>query len=294
VAIVLPYFIPLLFLMSLLEDIGYLARASFLMDRFMHRIGLHGNSVSPFILGFGCNVPAVVSTRILGSRRDRIITTLLIPFIPCSARTTIILALVAFYLGPFWALGFYIFNILLLGVLGRILSFFYKEPTPGLILEIPTLKIPSVKNMVRKTYVQLKAFIKFAWPILIAGSVVLALMQYFQLDKYVNFVLSPLVEKALGLPQELGVTLVFGFLRKELSLVMMLQALGVNYQDLMTVITHQQMIIFVAFISFFIPCLSTVAIIWREIGRKIALLSVALNTSVAVVISLVIRLILKI
>jgi ferrous iron transport protein B len=293
VAIVLPYFIPLLFLMSLLDDIGYLARASFLMDTFMHRIGLHGNSVSPFILGFGCNVPAVVSTRILGTRRDRIITTLLIPFIPCSARTTIILALVAFYLGPFWALGFYVFNIFLLGILGRILSFFYKEPSPGLILEIPGLKMPSLGNMARKTYVQLKAFIKFAWPILIAGSVVLALMQYFQLDKYVNVVLSPLVEKALGLPQELGVTLVFGFLRKELSLVMMLQALGVNYQDLMNVITQQQLIIFVVFISFFIPCLSTVAIIWKEIGRKIALLSVALNTAVAVVISLVIRLILK-
>ncbi|UCE42891.1 MAG: ferrous iron transport protein B [Candidatus Aminicenantes bacterium] len=293
IAIVLPYFIPLLFLMSLLEDIGYLARASFLMDTFMHRIGLHGNSVSPFILGFGCNVPAVVSTRILGSRRDRIITTLLIPFVPCSARTTIILALVAFYLGPLWALGFYVFNIFLLGVLGRILSFFYKQPSPGLILEIPTLRLPSVKNMARKTFVQLKAFVKFAWPILIAGSVVLALMQYFQLDKYVNLVLSPLVGKALGLPEELGVTLVFGFLRKELSLVMMLQALGVNYQDLMNVITYQQMIIFVVFISFFIPCLSTVAIIWREVGRKIALLSIALNTGVAVVISLVMRLILK-
>jgi ferrous iron transport protein B len=292
-AIVLPYFIPLLFMMSLLEDIGYLARASFLMDTFMHRIGLHGNSVSPFILGFGCNVPAVISTRILGSRRDRIITTLLIPFVPCSARTTIILALVAFYLGPFWALGFYVFNIFLLGALGRILSFFFKEPSPGLILEIPSLKLPSLKNMTRKTFVHLKAFIKFAWPILIAGSVVLALMQYFQLDGYVNIALSPLVEQALGLPQELGVTLVFGFLRKELSLVMMLQALGVNYQDLMNAISYQQMVIFVVFISFFIPCLSTVAIIWKEIGRKIALLSVALNTAVAVVISLAIRLILK-
>ena len=293
VAIVLPYFVPLLFLMALLEDIGYLARASFMMDTFMHRIGLHGNSVSPFILGFGCNVPAVVSTRILGSRRDRIITILLIPFIPCSARTTIILALVAFYLGPFWALGFYIFNIFLLGVLGRILSFFFREPSPGLILEIPSLKMPSLKNMARKTFVHLKAFIKFAWPILIAGSIVLAIMQYFQLDKYVNLILSPLVKTALGLPQELGVTLVFGFLRKELSLVMMLQALGTSYQDLMNVITYQQMVIFVVFISFFIPCLSTVAIIWREIGRKIALLSVALNTGVAVVISLVMRLILK-
>jgi ferrous iron transport protein B len=141
--IVLPYFIPLLIFMSLLEDVGYMARAGFLLDTFMHRIGIHGNSVAPFILGFGCNVPAVIATRILRSRKDRIITSLLIPFIPCSARTTIILALVAFYLGPFWALGFYVFNILLVVSLGKLLSFFFKESSPGLILEIPSLKIPS-------------------------------------------------------------------------------------------------------------------------------------------------------
>ncbi len=293
VAIVLPYFIPLLFLMSLLEDIGYLARASFLMDTFMHKIGLHGNSVSPFILGFGCNVPAVISTRILESRRDRIITSLLIPFVPCSARTTIILALIAFYLGPLWALGFYVFNIFLIGFLGRIISLFFKDPSPGLILEIPTLKMPSLKNMAKKTYVQLKAFVKFAWPILIAGSVVLALMQFFNLDRWVNLILSPLVEKALGLPQELGVTLIFGFLRKELSLVMMLQALGVNYQDLMSVVSQQQLVVFAVFISFFIPCLSTVAILWREIGRGVALISMALNTAVAFIISLIVRLFFK-
>jgi len=293
VAIVLPYFIPLLFLMSLMEDIGYLARASFLMDTFMHRIGLHGNSVSPFILGFGCNVPAVVSTRILESRRDKIITSLLIPFVPCSARTTIILALIAFYLGPIWALGFYIFNIFLLGLLGRIISLFFKDPSPGLILEIPTLKIPSVKNMASKTYVRLKSFIKFAWPILIAGSVVLALLQFFHLDRYINLILSPLVEKALGLPKELGVTLVFGFLRKELSLVMMLQALGVSYQGLMSVVSQQQIVVFAIFISFFIPCLSTVAILWKEIGKGIALLSMALNTAVAFILSLLARLIIK-
>jgi ferrous iron transport protein B len=293
VAIVLPYFIPLLFLMSLLEDIGYLARASFLMDTFMHKIGLHGNSVSPFILGFGCNVPAVISTRILESRRDRIITSLLIPFVPCSARTTIILALIAFYLGPFWALGFYVFNIFLLGFLGRIISLFFKDPSPGLILEIPTLKMPSLKNMAGKTYVQLKSFLKFAWPILIAGSVVLALLQFFHLDRLVNVILSPLVEKALGLPQELGVTLVFGFLRKELSLVMMLQALGVNFHELMSVVSQQQLVVFVVFISFFIPCLSTVAILWKEIGRGIALISMALNTAVAFLISLIVRMIFK-
>jgi ferrous iron transport protein B len=291
VALVLPYFLPLLFLMSFLEDIGYLARAGFLMDTFMHRIGLHGKSVSPFILGFGCNVPAIVSTRILESRRDRIITSLMIPFIPCSARTTIILALVAFYLGPLWALGFYLFNILLLGILGRVISLFFKTPSPGLILEIPSLKIPSLKSMASKTYFQLKLFLKFAWPILIAGSVVLGLLQFFHFDRYINVILSPLVEKALGLPQELGVTLVFGFLRKELSLIMMLQALDVSYTDLMTIVSRQQIIVFTVFISFFIPCLSTVAILWKEIGKKVALLSMALNTGVAVILSLIVRII---
>jgi ferrous iron transport protein B len=293
-AIVLPYFVPLLFLMSILEDIGYLARASFLMDTFMHRIGLHGKSVSPFILGFGCNVPAIISTRMLGSRRDRILTTLLIPFVPCSARTTIILALVAFYLGPIWALGFYIANILLIGLLGRIISLFFKSPSPGLILEIPSIKVPSLKNIAKKTYVQLMAFVKFAWPVLIVGSVVLGLMQFFRLDNTVNLILSPFVEKLMGLPRDLGVTLVFGFLRKELSLVMMLQALGVSYQEVMTAITKDQLIIFTVFISFFIPCLSTVAIIWKEIGRRIALLSMGLNISVAIVLSLITRLIIGI
>ncbi len=292
VAIVLPYFLPLLFLMAALEDFGYLARAGFLLDAFMHRIGLHGKSVSPFILGFGCNVPAVVSTRILESRRDRVLTSLLIPFIPCSARTTIVLALVAFYLGPLWAMGFYVMNILIVALLGWIISRFLKEPSPGLILEIPSLKAPRPGAILRKTWLQVHSFIRFAWPLLIAGSLVLSLLGYFRADGWINSVLAPLVVKGLGLPQELGVTLVFGFLRKELSLIMMLQALGVDYQSLMTVISREQIVVFTVFVSFFIPCLSTCAILWKEIGRKWAVLSVGLSVGVALVLSWAVRLIL--
>jgi len=291
IAIVLPYFIPLLLLMSLLEDTGYLSRVGFLMDTLMHHIGLHGKSVSPFILGFGCNVPAVTSTRILESRRDKIITSLLIPFIPCSARTTIILALVAFYLGPVWAIGFYFFNMILVAVLGRVISLFFKAPSPGLILEIPSLKIPTLSNMIKKVYFQLKSFIGFAWPILIVGSMVLGLLQFLHLDETINVILSPVIKHALGLPEELGVTLIFGFLRKELSLIMMLQALGVDYNQILTVVSQQQIIVFTVFLSFFIPCLSTVAIIWKEIGRKWALVSILLNTSVALLVSFIARLI---
>ena len=292
VAIVLPYFLPLLFLMSALEDFGYLARAGFLLDAFMHRIGLHGKSVSPFILGFGCNVPAIVSTRILESHRDRVLTSLLIPFIPCSARTTIVLALIAFYLGPFWAMGFYAANILVVALVGWVVSRFMKEPSPGLILEIPSLKAPRLSSIVRKTWLQVLSFVKFAWPLLIGGSLVLSLLNYFRADRWINDVLAPLVVKGLGLPHELGVTLVFGFLRKELSLIMMLQALGVDYQSLMTVISREQIIVFTVFISFFIPCLSTFVILWKEIGKKWAFISAGLSIAVALTLSWIVRIVL--
>ncbi len=288
-AIVFPYFIPLLLLMGLLEDSGYLARAAFLLDTFMHYLGLHGKSVPLFILGFGCNVPAIMATRILESRRDRLMTVLLVPFIPCAARTTIILALVAFLLGPWWALGFYFFNLLVIAVLSSILSRVFKYSSPGLILEIPSLRWPSFSNMFKKMYFNLAEFVRFAWPILIGGSILLSLMSFIRFDRLMNSVLSPLVSGLLGLPESLGVTLIFGFLRKELSLLMMFQALGTDIGSLLSVISRTQLLIFVAFVNFFIPCLSTLAIIWKEMGRRVAFLSVLLNLSVAVAVSLVIR-----
>lgn len=291
VAIVFPYFIPLLLLMGFLEDIGYLARAGFLMDAFMHRIGLHGKSVPLFILGFGCNVPAIMATRILESRRDRIITALLIPFIPCAARTTIILALVAFLLGPWWALGFYLVNIIVVAVLGAVLTRIFRYSSPGLILEIPELRWPSLKNILQKTFYNLKEFIRFAWPILIAGSVFLSLLSYLNFDRLVNSILALLVSGLLGLPRELGVTLIFGFLRKELSLLMMFQALGVNFDNLLQAISRAQLLTFVTFVNFFIPCLATLAILWKELGRRIAMISLALNLTLAVLMSWLVRLV---
>ncbi|HSA94855.1 MAG TPA: nucleoside recognition domain-containing protein, partial [Acidobacteriota bacterium] len=127
---------------------------------------------------------------------------------------------------------------------------------------------------------------------LIGGSLVLSLLSFVHADRWINDVLAPLVVRGLGLPHELGVTLVFGFLRKELSLIMMLQALGVDYRNLMTVITREQLVVFTVFISFFIPCLSTCAILWKEIGRKWALVATGLSVSVALVLSWLVRLIL--
>jgi ferrous iron transport protein B len=119
----------------------------------------------------------------------------------------------------------------------------------------------------------------------------LSFLSYLRFDWVINAVLSPLVTGLLGLPQSLGVTLIFGFLRKELSLLMMFQALGVGYGQLMAVITKTQLLTFVTFVTFFIPCLSTLSILWKELGKKVAIMSVALNLSAAVVVSWLIRLV---
>jgi ferrous iron transport protein B len=153
------------------------------------------------------------------------------------------------------------------------------------------LKLPRLGNILKKTYFQLRSFVGFAWPLLIAGSVILGLLQSVHADRAINAVLAPLVSGALGLPRELGVTLIFGFLRKELSLIMMLQALGTGYENLLSVITREQLLVFTVFVSFFIPCLSTFAILWKEIGKKIAFLSAGLSIAVAILLSWLIRII---
>ncbi len=119
VAIVLPYLLPFLIGLAVLEDSGYLPRVAFLMDNLMHLLGLHGKSIIPFILGYGCSVPSVMSTRILESPRDRLVVAMLAILIPCSARSVIIFALVAYALGPYWALGVYFFNLVVIALLGR-------------------------------------------------------------------------------------------------------------------------------------------------------------------------------
>jgi small GTP-binding protein len=178
IAIVLPYLIPFLFGLSILEDIGYLPRIAFLMDGLMHRLGLHGKAIVPFILGYGCNVPAVMSTRILEERKDRIIAATLAVLVPCAARLSVVFGLVAFYLGPAWALGIYLFNIFVIALTGRVLTRLLPEDTPGLILEMPAYRIPTLKNITSKTWFRVREFIVEAWPLLILGSLLLAILAY--------------------------------------------------------------------------------------------------------------------
>jgi ferrous iron transport protein B len=265
IGIVLPYLLPFLIGMAILEDVGYLPRMAFLMDAFMHRIGLHGKSILPFVLGYGCNVPAIMATRILETPRDRFITALLATMVPCAARTTIIYALVAYYIGPGAALSVYFLNILVIALTGKVLTYFMPEITPGLILEVPSLKMPSAKVVLAKTWLRMKEFIFIAWPLLIASSAVLSFLEYMKGDKAINSILSPLTS-VLGLPEAVGTTLIFGILRKELSLLMLFQALGT--MDVSAVMSHEQIMVYTLFVLFYVPCVATVAVLSKELGYK--------------------------
>ncbi len=285
-AIVLPYLIPFLFGLGILEDVGYLPRVAFLVDGLMHRLGLHGKAVIPFILGYGCNVPAVMATRILEEPRDRIIAATLATMVPCAARLTVVFGLAAFYLGPGYALGIYALNLFVVAGTGAVLTRLMPEVTPGLILEIPVYRVPTLRAVIAKGYYRVREFVTVAWPVLIAGSVALSLLEFFKLETWINTVFTPLTW-ALGLPASVGTTLIFGVLRKELALVMLRQAL--NTTNVASVLTATQILTFTVFVVFYIPCLATLAALNRELGRRNTIGVAALTTVIALGLALATR-----
>lgn len=284
VAIVLPYLIPFLIGLGLLEDVGYLPRVAFLMDSLMHKMGLHGKSIVPFILGFGCNVPAIMSTRILEDKRERLISAALSTLVPCAARLSVVFGLVAFYLGPLLALGIYLFNLFVIALTAKILSRLVPETSPGLILEMPVYRVPTLRTVFNKAWWRIREFVVEAWPLLIVGSITLAVMNYLNIAIYLNALIWPL-SWLLGLPKEVGVPLIFGVLRKELSLVMLGQALG--SMEFSEVLTPVQMITYAVFVVFYIPCLATMVVIRKELGTKamwwIALMTILIATTASLI-----------
>lgn len=288
-AIVLPYLVPFLIGLGFLEDIGYLTRIAFLMDTLMHRMGLHGKAIVPFILGYGCNVPAVMSTRILEDKRDRFLATALATMVPCAARLSVIFGLAAFYLGPWVAVGIYFYNLLIIAITGRIIASFLPEDSPGLIIEMPVYRLPTLRTVTAKAWFRIREFVFEAWPILIIGSIILALLNFYRITDYIDLLFKPFTW-ALGLPSEVGTPLIFGIFRKELSLIMLAQAFGTT--DFASVLTPEQMISYTIFVVFYIPCVATMVSIKNELGQKNMWLITALSIVVALMAALFIRLLL--
>ncbi len=167
-----------------------------------------------------------------------------------------------------------------------ILTKLLPEDTPGLILEMPAYRIPTLKNVVNKTWFRVREFIVEAWPLLIIGSLLLAFLLYYQLSVYIDALVRPFTW-LLGLPAETGVPLIFGILRKELSLVMLRQALGVN--DFSQALTNLQMLVFTVFVVFYVPCLATLSALRRELGWRSMLAVSALTVVIALSAGLFVR-----
>ncbi|MDR2238991.1 MAG: 50S ribosome-binding GTPase [Zoogloeaceae bacterium] len=280
IGIVVPYMIPLVLLLVALEESGIMHRVAFVVDRGFHHIGLHGGIAVPFLVGLGCNVPAISAAAAITSGRDRVIATWLIAFVPCSARSAIILALGGKYLGGFGVFGIFALTLLLIAALGKLLSTrFAKATAHGMIQEIPPYALPVWSSMLRKTGERTRDIVTIVTPLLIIGSIILALLHYWGADAFINVALTPVTGWWLGLPIVLGVPILFGVLRKELSLLMIYQALGT--QDIVPLLDWVQIATFLIFITFYVPCVSTFAVMLRAVGRRDALLSVALSVGIA-------------
>ncbi|HDQ44479.1 MAG TPA: ferrous iron transport protein B [bacterium] len=285
-AIVLPYLLPFLIGLSLLEDAGYLPRVAFLMDTFMHRIGLHGTAVIPAVLGYGCNVPAVMATRILESPRDRFIATFVATLVPCAARMTIIFGLVGYYLGGLAAFAIYLINLAVIGLSGNLLSRLLPADTPGMIIEIPVYHAPRLRSVAAKTWFRIREFVYIALPLLLAGSLILTLVDHLNWSDLINGLTRP-VTVLLGLPPEVGLTLIFGILRKELSMLMLFQALGTR--DVISVLSAGQIWVFTIFVVFYVPCLATIGALYRQLGAKRTLFVVLYTFVIALMLGLAAR-----
>ena len=155
-----------------------------------------------------------------------------------------------------------------------------------MILEIPAYHIPSIKVALAKTWLRMKEFIFIAWPLLIIGSTVLSLLQYYKTDMFINNFFSPLTS-LLGLPLVVGTTLIFGILRKELSMLMLIQAIGTT--NVIAVMSATQIMTFTIFIIFYVPCAATIAVLWKEIGSKRTLFTIAFTTILAIILATITR-----
>lgn len=265
VSVALPYIVPFYIILSILENSGYLARMAFLTDNIMHRMGLHGKAFIPLILGFGCNVPAVLGTRIMERDRDRFIAGTLATLVPCSARTIVILGLVGAFMGFWPAVSLYIISLAIIFIVGRAMNRFIPGTNPGLIMEIPRLKWPPFRITVKQTWFRLKDFVTFAFPIIAGGSVVLYILEKLGWLSAITSWAAPFTNGVLGLPPVALVVLLFGILRKELALIMLTALL--HTQNLALVMSARQMYVFALIVMLYVPCVSTIAALRREFGR---------------------------
>jgi len=255
-AMVLPYIISFYLVLGLLEDVGYLPRLAVLMDTIMHRLGLHGYSIIPTLLGFGCNVPAILATRILESKRERFIAATLISIaIPCAALQAMIFGLVGERGGQYVAIVYGTLFIVWI-ILGIILNHAVKGFSPELLIEIPPYRLPLWRTVLQKLWMRVYGFLAEAIPIILGAVLVINILYVWGIfDAVANFT-APVVTGLLGLPKEAVTALVIGFLRKDVALGMLAPL----------ALSNEQLVVGSVVLAMFFPCIATFVVLLKELG----------------------------
>jgi len=255
-AMVLPYIAAFYFVLGLLEDAGYLPRLAVLLDSGMHRIGLHGYAIIPTLLGLGCNVPAVMATRILESRRERFIAATLVSVaIPCAALQAMIIGLVGGY-GARYVLLVYGTLFLVWLVLGATLHRLMKGFSPELLIEIPRYRWPLPGFVLRKLWARVHGFLREALPVFFAAIVGINLLYLAGAFDALARAAAPVMTRLLGLPSESVVALAVGFLRKDVALGLLAPL----------ALTPEQLVTASVVLAMSFPCVATFAVLLRELG----------------------------
>jgi len=272
-AMVLPYIISFYLVLGLLEDVGYLPRLGVLMDTIMHRLGLHGYAVIPTLLGFGCNVPAILATRILESKRERFIAATLISIaVPCAALQAMIFGLVGARGVQYVAIVYGTLFVVWI-ILGFILNRAVRGFSPELLIEIPPYRLPPWRTMLTKLWMRTSGFLKEAVPIILGAVLIINILYVLGIfDAIANFT-APVVTGLLGLPKEAVVALVIGFLRKDVALGMLAPL----------ALTAGQLVVGSVVLAMFFPCIATFVVLFRELGVVNMLKSAGIMILVALI-----------
>jgi ferrous iron transport protein B len=271
-AVGIPYILTFYFVLALLEDSGYMNAAAFLADRLMHAFGLHGRAVIPLMAAAGCNVPAIMGTRVLSTRRERTIACALVVLVPCSARTAVILGSVSLFVGWQWAL--LVFGILgFVGIsAGVLLNRILPGEPEGLVMEMFPFRRPSLPLVAVKTWKRFAQFLWAAAPVMLIGSFALGGLYETGLIWHLEAPLSPIVVTWLGLPAVAGLTLLLAVLRKELALQMLVvfavARYGARAGDLRSFMTPHQIVVYALVAALLVPCVATIAMLGRELGLR--------------------------
>lgn len=258
IAMVLPYIFAFYLVLGFLEDFGYLPRLAVLIDNVMHKLGMHGFSVIPMLLGLGCNVPGALATRILESRREKFISaTLMAISVPCMAQTAMVISLV----GPYGVagLGTVFLTLFIVWItVGLILNRTMKGKSPEIFMEISPYRIPFLKALFKKLWMRIRGFVTHAIPYMLFGVLIINILDILGFISFIGNIAAPIVVNIFGLPKEAIAALIAGFLRKDVAIGMLLP-LG---------LTLKQLIISSVILTMYFPCIATFVVLVKELGIK--------------------------